>query len=152
MTPKSEAAPVGVKDEPTEPDSEEPAGPEEQEELRRLIDAFPPSSVSTPRQPEEHRGPTGLRTPREPIGSYAPRRSTRPRVRDVSPDPYVFHQTLWMEHDREAAAHEEPVTQIRQELFTMQANLETLRARIVQVADLRDAQGLREGQCEMSAR
>ena len=58
MAPKSEAAPVGAKDEPTEPDSEEPAGPEEQEELRRLTDAFPPSSESTPRQPEEHRGPT----------------------------------------------------------------------------------------------
>ena len=46
-----------------------------------------------------------------------------------------------MEHDRSAAEHEDPVTQIRQELFTMQANLETLRTRIGQVADLRDAQG-----------
>ena len=136
MTPKSEAAPVGVKNEPTEPDSEGSVRPEEREELRRLIEAFPPSSDSTPRQPEEHRGPTGLRTPREPIGPYAPRRSTRPRARDVSPDPYMFHQTIWMEHDREAAAHEEPVTQIRQELFTMQANLETLRTRVVQVAKL----------------
>ena len=43
----------------------------------------------------------------------------------------MFHQAIWMEHDREAAAHEEPVTQIRQELFTMQANLETLRTRTV---------------------
>ena len=58
----------------------------------------------------------------------------------------MFHQTIWLQHDREAAAHEEPVTQIRQELFTMQANLETLRTCIGQVADLLDAQGLREGQ------
>ena len=117
-----------------------------------MIEAFPPSSDSTPRQPEEHRGPTGLRTPREPTGPCAPRRSTRPRARDASPDPYMFHQTIWMEHDREAAAHEEPVTQIRQELFTMQANLETLRTRIVQVADLRDAQGLCAEQQVLSTR
>ena len=50
VTPKSEAAQVGTKEEPTEPDSEEPAGPEEQEEMRRMLDAFPfaPSSDSTP--------------------------------------------------------------------------------------------------------
>ena len=147
VTPKSKAAQFGTKDEPTEPDSEEPAGPEEQEELRRALDAFPfaPSSDSTPRQSEEHRGPIGLRTPREPIGPYARRSSTRPRVCEVSPDPFMFHQPFGWKHDRDAAAHEDPVTQIRQELFTMQANLETL-TRIGQlVADLRDAQGLRGG-------
>ena len=128
VTPKSEAAQVGTREEPTEPDSEEPAGPEEQEELRRALDAFPfaPSSDTTPQQTEEHRGSTGLRTPREPIGPYAPRRSTRPYVRGISPDQFILHQTIWMEHDRDAAAHEDPVTQIRQELLTMQANLETL--------------------------
>ena len=69
-TPKSEAAQVGTKEEPTEPDSEEPAGPEEQKELRRMMDAFPfaPSSDSTPRQSEATRGPTGLLTPKEPEG------------------------------------------------------------------------------------
>ena len=36
--------------------------------------------------------------------------------------------------------------QIRGALSTMQANLETLRTRVGQVADLRDAHGLREGQ------
>ena len=154
VTPKSETAQVGAKEEPTEPDSEEPAGPEEQEELRRRMDAFPfaPSSDSTPRQSEATRGPTGLRTPREPTGPYAPRRSTGPYVRGISPDQFLFHQTIWMEHDRSAAAHEDPVTQIRQELFTMQANLETLRTRIGQVADLRDAQGLREGQHMLATR
>ena len=37
-------------------------------------------------------------------------------------------------------------------LFTMQEHLETLRTRIGQVADLRDAQGLREGQRTLSTR
>ena len=64
----------------------------------------------------------------------------------------MFHQTIWLEHDREAAAHEEPVTQIRQELFTMHANFETLRTRLGQVADLRNAHGLREGQRTLTRR
>ena len=34
----------------------------------------------------------------------------------------------------------------------MQANLETLRTRVGQIADLRDAQGLREGQRDLTAR
>ena len=53
-----------------------------------------------------------------------------------------------MEHDQEASAraHEEPIEQLRDRVCTMEANLETLRTRLTQVADLRDAQGLREGQ------
>ena len=42
----------------------------------------------------------------------------------------MFHATIWLEHDREASAHEEPITQIRAQLSTMQANLETLRTRV----------------------
>ena len=57
-----------------------------------------------------------------------------------------------MVHDREASGHEEPVAQIRHELSTLQANLETLRTRLDQVADLRDAQGLREGQRSLATR
>ena len=53
VTPKSEAAPVGAKDEPAEPDSEDSLRPEQREELCRLITEFPPSSDSTPRQPGE---------------------------------------------------------------------------------------------------
>ena len=64
----------------------------------------------------------------------------------------MFHNTIWLEHDREADAHEEPVTQIRHEMSTIQANLETLRTRLGQVADLRDAQGLREGQRTLTTR
>ena len=57
-----------------------------------------------------------------------------------------------MEHDREASAHEEPIVQVRQQMSTMQANLETLRTRVGQIADLRDAQGFREGQQALTAR
>ena len=98
------------------------------------------------------RGATAPRTPREFDGPYTPRRSTRSRGRTASPDQFLLHQTIWLEHDREAAAHEEPVTQIRQELLTIQATLETLRTRLGHVADLRDAQGLREGQRTLTTR
>ena len=72
--------------------------------------------------------PAGLRTPREDVGPYAPRRSSGPRI--VSPDPYVLHQTIWLVHDRQAAAHQELVTQIREEILTIQANFETLWTRL----------------------
>ena len=49
VTPKSEAATVGTKDEPAEPDSEDSLRPEQiVEELRRLIAEFPPSADSAP--------------------------------------------------------------------------------------------------------
>ena len=57
----------------------------------------------------------------------------------------MFHTTIWLEHDQEASAraHEEPI-ELRDRVCTMEANLETLRTRLTQVADLRDAQGIRE--------
>ena len=119
---------VERKEEDVTPKSETPQVGEEQEELRRLPDAFPqvPSSEPTPRHSVPTRGPQacahlGATSP------YAPRRSTGPCADGRSPDSVLFHQTIWMEHDRGAAAHEDPVTQIRQKLYTMQANLETLR-------------------------
>ena len=54
--------------------------------------------------------------------------------------------------DEEASAHEEPIVQMRQQMSTMQANLETLRIRVGQIAHLRDDQGLREGQRALTAR
>ena len=42
VTPKSDAATFGAKDEPAEPDSEDSLRPDQRENLRRLIDAFPP--------------------------------------------------------------------------------------------------------------
>ena len=66
----------------------------------------------------------------------------------------MFHTTIWLEHDPEASAraHEEPIEQLRERVRTMEANLETLRTRLTQVADLRDAQGLREGHRAVIAR
>ena len=149
----SEAATVGTKEEPAEQDSEDSFRPEHvAEELLRLCAEFPPSADSTPRQQDEQRGATAPCSPREFDGPYAPRRSTRSRSRVMSPDPLMFHTTIWLEHDREASAHEEPMEQIRGELSTMQANLETLRTRAGQVADLRDAHGLRRGQRTLTAR
>ena len=66
----------------------------------------------------------------------------------------MFHTTTWLEHDQEASAHahEEPIEQLRDRVCTMEANLETLRTRLTQVAGLRDAQGLREGHRAVVAR
>ena len=63
----------------------------------------------------------------------------------------MFHTTIWLERDSEASAraHEEPIEQLRDRARTMGANLETLKT---QVADLRDAQGLREGHRALIAR
>ena len=38
-----------------------------------------------------------------------------------------------MEHDQEASAHEEPIMQMRRQMSTMQANLETLRPALVKL-------------------
>ena len=155
VTPKSEAATVGTKDEPAEHDFEDSFRPEHvAEELQWLIAEFPPSVDPTPQQynHEQREGATGPDQPREFDGLYAPRRSTRSRSRVISPDPLMFHDTIWLERDQEANAREEPVTQIRAQLLTMQANLETLRTSLDQVADLRDAQGLREGQRTLTTR
>ena len=53
---------------------------------------------------------------------------------------------------RPARVHEEPIEQLRDRVRTMDASLETLRTRLTQVADLRDAQGLREGHRALIAR
>ena len=58
----------------------------------------------------------------------------------------MFGTTIWLEHDQEASAraHEEPIEQLHDRVRTMEHNLETLRTRLTQVADLRDTQGIRE--------
>ena len=50
----------------------------------------------------------------------------------------------WSMIRRQVSAHEEPIEQLRDRVRTMEHNLETLRTRLTQVADLRDAQGIRE--------
>ena len=108
---------------------------------------------------EQREGAAAPEAFREIDGPYALSRSTRHRGRPVSPDPLMFHITIWMERDRQASAHEEPIVQIRQQISTLQglwwalqANLETLRTPVGQTADRRDAQGLREGQRTLTAR
>ena len=64
----------------------------------------------------------------------------------------MFHQKIWIEHDRSAVANEDPMTQIRRELWTMQANLETLRTRVGDVEGRRDLIGLHEGQQVLATR
>ena len=152
MTPKSEPATAEVKEEVGDHDSKDSCRPEHAaEELQRLIAEFPPAVDPIP-QRESREGATAPEAFREMDGPYAPRRSTRDRGRRASPGPLMFHTTIWMEHDQEASAHEEPIVQMRQQMSTMQANLETLRTGVGQVADLCDAQGLREGQRALTAR
>ena len=89
-------------------------------------------------------------------GSYALQRSGRYRGRLQSPDPYMFKSTIWIRHDSEASAraHEDPMDQLRDHVHAMEHNLETLslRTRLTQVADLRDAQGIREDHRAIVAR
>ena len=86
--------------------------------------------------------------------SYAPQRSGRYRGRLQSPDPYMFNSTIWVRRDHEASAHmhEDPMDQLRDRVCAMEHNLETLRTRVTQVADLRDAQGIREDHRAIIAR
>ena len=78
--------------------------------------------------------------------SYAPQRSGRFRGRMRSPDPCMFSSTIFIRHDAEGRArmHEDPIDCLRDRVMAMEHNLETLRTRLTQVADLRDAQGRRE--------
>ena len=86
---------------------------------------------------------------RENNEAYAPQRSDRFRGRLRSPDPYLFSSTIWIRHDSEASAriHGNPVDCLRDRVIAMEHSLDTLRTRLTQVADLRDAQGIREDHC-----
>ena len=178
VTPKSEPAAVETKEEPSEQDVGDQDSDALREELQRSRDEFPPHDSEDSLGPEhvadelrrlvaEHPQIAGSASPREPRegatapdaawenhGPYAPQRSRRHRGRPMSPDPFMFHTTIWLEHDSEASAraHEEPIEQLRDRVRTMEANLETLRTRLTQVADLRDAQGLREDHRALIAR
>ena len=66
----------------------------------------------------------------------------------------MLNSTIWVSHDPEASAraHDDPVAQLRGRVYTMEHNLATLRTRLTQVADLRDAQGIREDHRALVAR
>ena len=91
---------------------------------------------------------------RENNETYAPQRSDRFRGRLRSPDPYLFSSTIWIRHGSEASAriHGNPVDCLRDRVAAMEHNLDTLRTRLTQVADLRDAQGIREDHRAIIAR
>ena len=91
---------------------------------------------------------------REDNEAYAPRRSDRFRGRLQTPDPYMFNSTIWIRHDPEASAraHGNPMDCLRDRMFAMEHNLDTLRTCLTQVADLRDAQGIRADHRDIIAR
>ena len=64
----------------------------------------------------------------------------------------MFHTIIWLEHDQEASARAHEATLRAIKRASVEANLERLRTRLTQVADLRDAQGLPEGQRALTAR
>ena len=162
VTLKSEPAAVETKEEPSEQDVAEQDSDALRQELQRSRDEFPPHDSEDSFGPEhvadelrrlvaEHPQMTGSVSPRESRegatapdaawenhGPYAPQRSRRYRGRTVSPDPFMFHTTIWLEHDpgASARAHNERIEQLRARVRTMEANLETLRTRLAQVADL----------------
>ena len=66
----------------------------------------------------------------------------------------MFGSTIWIRHDSETGArtHGNPVDSLRDRMMAMEHNLDTLRTRLTQVADLRDAQGIREDHRAIIAR
>ena len=127
------------------------------DELRRLTETQAPQASETP-QHDPNRGATAPDSTRdrdrENRGPYAPQRSGRYRGRLQSPDPYMFNSTIWVEHDHEASAraHDAPMTQLCDRVRAVEHNSDTLRTRLTQVADLRDAQGIREDHRAIVAR
>ena len=66
----------------------------------------------------------------------------------------MFSSTIWIRRDSEVSAriHGNPVDCLSDRVMAMEHNLETLRTRLTQVADLRDAQGIREDHRAIFAR
>ena len=89
--------------------------------------------ATAPTSAQTRRGATAPESTRdgENSGSYAPRRSGRYRGRVQTPDPYMFNSTMWIRHDPEASArmYEDPMDRLRDRVFAMEHNLETLRTR-----------------------
>ena len=62
--------------------------------------------------------------------------------------------SIWIRHDHEESVrvHEDPMDRLHERMSVMEHNLDTLRTRVTQVADLRDAQGIREDHRAIIAR
>ena len=148
-----------------EPDSEDSFTPDRViEEVHRFLDTRGPR-VSAHVQPEAEREATPPQTTprertsvpedsREPgYGPYASQGARRVRGRCRSPDPLLFNDTIFLEHDAEASeARDDPLGQLRSRLMCVEHNIETLRTRLTQVVDLRDTQGIRQDHRTIVAR
>ena len=134
------------------------------EMIHRLSDTRGPR-VSTHAPPEAEEEATPPQTaPRERAfasedsreqgyGPYASQGARRVRGRYRSPDPFLFSDTIFLEHDSEAsAARDDPMRQVQDRLMCVEHNIETLRTRLTQVVDLRDTQGIRQDHRTIVAR
>ena len=81
--------------------------------------------------------------------SLNPRRS---RGRYHAPDPYLFSDTIYMVHEPAPDAAQNPMRDMQERLRCVEHNIETLRTRVTQVADLRDTQGIRRDHDTIAAR
>ena len=133
------------------------------EEVQRLLGTQGPrvSAHAPPERGEEATPPQSV--PRERTfasadsreqgyGPYASQGARRVRGCH-SPDPFMFNDTIFLEHDSEAsAARDDPMRQLQSRLMCVEHNIETLRTRLTQVVDLRDTQGIRQDHCAIVAR
>ena len=86
-------------------------------------------------------------------GPYTTQGARHTRGRNRSPDPFLFTTSIFLEH--EAApneAQDDPMGHLQSRLRCVEHNVETLRTRLTQVADLRDAQGIRRDHRSIVAR
>ena len=151
------ATPVKQEECVPEPDSEDSLTPERvAEAVQRLLDARESRDGEREQVDEDrelsppHVDPaervTALETSRgQEYGPYAPQGVRRARGRYDSPDPFLFDTTIFLQHDTDAdQARDDPMGNLQGRLRCVEHNIETLRTRLTQVADLRDAQGIRQ--------
>ena len=76
-------------------------------------------------------------------GPYAPQGARRVRGGYDSPDPFLFSTTIFLEHEAAADEEHDSMLNLQRRLRCAEHNVETLRTRLTQVADLRDTHGIR---------
>ena len=76
-------------------------------------------------------------------GPYAQQGARRVRGGYDSPDPFLFSTTIFLEHEAAADEEHDSMLNLQRRLRCAEHNVETLRTRLTQVADLRDTQGIR---------